>query len=151
MRLPFNVHAGSHYAPSQDVIRLRVFGKLVSDLIKKQAEKENASPVLVYAGYSGAALATAVQLAYYEATEERIAMFYVRREDEKSHHGARPESNFDVTPSAKLMPVFVDDIISSGVTFRRVMREYNKAYPDHAVKKAWTALNYHEDLVNKAL
>ena len=96
--------------------------------------------MLVYAGMSGVACATALALACFQQTGEQVEMAYVRKDGEYSH-GSAVESEvewnmrkgFDAARRYTL--VFVDDFISSGKTaarcFEKAMatfKTYDTAY-----------------------
>ena len=76
-------------------------------------------PLLCYSGMSGIAHATALSIALYRVSPRfRFGMAYVRKSGEKSH-GITVESRTqgDYT---KYKPIFVDDFIDTGKTFKRV-------------------------------
>jgi hypothetical protein len=117
---------GSHYSNAQDVGALRdsanaMVRSLMARVEELSVEKgRNVVPILYYRGYSGAALATAILLTAPERFADYLTMVYVRKENEDSH-GDKIEYHVGeaarVSGPKVLMPVFVDDFISSGETY----------------------------------
>ena len=118
----------------------------VDEVIIKECAKKDKLPVLFYCGMSGVSLATgiATELHY---TSEAPAMIYVRKKDDKHHHGNPIEVcynpntypplynegwnkkdgytgiDFKNIDTDKLLFFFVDDLIESGNTFKHCLKQ----------------------------
>lgn len=116
----------SHYSNAQCVGSLRDSANSMVKSLMAEVEKlsvetgKNVVPILYYRGYSGSALATAVLLTAPERFAAHLSMVYVRKENEQSHGDDIERHVGEATLAGGpriLMPVFVDDFVSSGETY----------------------------------
>lgn len=118
----------THYSLALRPKDLMAFAAWSTDAIQKEL-RPGEVPVLCFTGFSGSATATAISL---EWTRRGIkhGSAYIRKTEERSH-GTSVEymmPNFD---EEIILPVFVDDHISSGATFRRVMEKLVSSFHLH--------------------
>jgi hypothetical protein len=92
--------------------------------------------VLFYSGMSGVASATALSIVMDDDHNFPVitAMVYVRKLGEVSH-GIHIESSIinTIEPAHRLVPIFVDDFVCNGTTFKYVKREVAKYVRDNTV------------------
>lgn len=115
----------THYSKAQNLPALsRIAKNKAESLIKLFSKKEykGYTPILAYSGMSGVAFATMIAFHLSQANF-KYAMAYVRKPRENSH-GVSVEIMYN-SPSPYQF-VFVDDFISSGATFNRVIKGIKK-------------------------
>ena len=127
----------AHYSLGQRPLLLASWAKKAATQLRKTLEKEfgpDARPIFVYRGMSGIAHATALSLEWERRSRSWMRQLpgsfaYVRKPNEKSH-GCEVE--FEIAPNldnAPIIPVFVDDFVSSGETRVRTMRAFHMQAP----------------------
>lgn len=92
-----------------------------------ESDFKGLTPVLVYAGLSGISHATALSMVLHKRTPH--FMFYRRKKHERAHGNERWEHNIpspdwrlqEATNIEGLFLVFVDDLVSSGITKKRCL------------------------------
>jgi orotate phosphoribosyltransferase-like protein len=119
---------GTHYSLAQSPAEMWQKAAAIAAKLIADAKAHKAIPVLAYTGMSGTATATAVSL--WLATKKprfKFYMIYVRKPREKSH-GRKIEHNFEYDflidesiTKKKFFIAFVDDLICSGATSKRVL------------------------------
>lgn len=113
---------GTHYAPSQDPVRLSEFAHRAADSLKKQCLGNHV--VLCYRGLSGTSMATALMqtLFMHGWPVRKLGMFYARKPKEDCHSMGRNYEchNLPENPSEYDCYIFVDEFICSGDTMRAV-------------------------------
>lgn len=98
--------------------------------IRDRCRTTRQTPVLCYSGMSGIGLGVAVAMALVRQRRPiRFYQFFVRKPDDQHHHWSylyehnfsRAMEDFDVVICPdKFLGVFVDDCVSTGITYRRV-------------------------------
>lgn len=114
----------THYSSAQDVIGLSRVAKKMVTAIKRIIKKNDTRkhPVLLYAGMSGIAAATAISLELYRQ-KIKHSMIYVRKKGERSH-GQKVEHNLTIKTIEKNGFIcFIDDFIDSGTTYGRCIAQ----------------------------
>lgn len=116
-----------HYSTGQQAVRLwptaTHFAEKLIEYFKKQGK--GTIPLFMYRGMSGVSGATAVMLALHKDNPDfRYGMAYVRKPNEDSHSCGLVVSEWVglLQKDEKYVPVFIDDFISSGDTFRACVR-----------------------------
>lgn len=110
----------SHYSLSQKPDLLKTWADSTATQLITKFHGTGKAPLLMYRGFSGAGMATALGLALYQQQPEfRFGMVYVRKHGDQSH-GDPVESEF-MHERCTLIPVFVDDFISSGATLKATL------------------------------
>lgn len=136
-----NEVSSTHYSYAQQPGILSKTAKQMAHEVVSLSKKKktNNIPVLCYTGMSGVANATAVSLAIHDMYPEfEFYMAYVRKEGEHSH--GRDDIEYSRSPSTWEMPygtfaVFVDDLIDSGKTKKRVVEAIKHNLPRIDTKK----------------
>jgi len=116
----------THYSRAQKPHQLWPNALSLAAAVIKEFKKKKAIPVLSYQGFSGAASATALMLAIRQLDNEfPFIMCYVRKEEEKKNHSGGNNHEWEpvgILPDWPWVGLFVDDLISTGETFRQVAK-----------------------------
>lgn len=119
----------THYGASMRPSMLKSQAKRMANILADTYTSKEDRLVLFYSGMSGVAAATALSLIMNGDRHFPViaAMIYVRKQGEVSH-GIHIESSIInyIEPTHKLVPIFVDDFVCEGKTFKYVKREVAK-------------------------
>lgn len=123
----------SHYSNSMNPIEL---SEIADDFTKKLLHLFPCSNfVLCYSGMSGITSATILGLKL-QVVDRLAGMMYVRKTHEKSHGIPVEIQSFDLKNKYKaIRPLFVDDFVSGGDTFRYVVKQVR------GTRKPWKSVN----------
>ena len=109
-----------HYSFAQNALTMHEWSRPTARRIASIARSLNKTPVLCYAGMSGVAMATALELALVQLPKPIVTqMAYVRKRGEKSHGHPIEKSTvadalFDTDTH---FYIYVDDFVTHGGTF----------------------------------
>lgn len=107
-----------HYALS---LQMDVLGKWAEKMAASLHNKiKTEQPIFCFAGLSGTGHAAALALAYQRKYGNAFGMMYVRKEKETSHGRAIEVTINNL--SKKAIFVFVDDMVFTGATRKRVLK-----------------------------
>ena len=113
----------SHYFTQSQKTRDRlVFSKFAAKTIATLLKDTNTHPGLIYTGMSGCSIATSVADKLLEQHNIHPNMYYVRKEEEKSH-GYKVE--ICSIRKKNLCFFFIDDFISTGKTLLNTLATIN--------------------------
>lgn len=121
----------THYGASMRPQKLTVQAATMARELTEQFFGANDKIVLFYSGMSGVASATALTTVMSCVTEGPnpaiSAMVYVRKDQEVSHGGPVEISIIEeFSESDRIIPVFIDDFVCEGRTFRYVKKRVAK-------------------------
>lgn len=138
---PKNFSQSTHYAISQNMVEMIEKSIRNAKQLVESFEGKKYIPILIYSGMSGIALATGLAMELHRTYPNfNFAMGYIRKPDEKSHghilEYSLPRTYYDGNEyihipqeNLKFTPVFVDDMVSSGVTlfytYEKFLEEFN--------------------------
>jgi len=110
----------SHYGASMKPVELLQQAEQICKLMAIKL-KENQVVVLFYSGMSGVASATALALTMQRFNMKLGGMVYIRKQNEVSHGSDIETSLMNVKKTDDLVPIFVDDFVCNGTTFKYVL------------------------------
>lgn len=112
----------THYSPAHNPTWLLRHVREMSEAITRwiKADGHNPDTVwLVYSGLSGTVYGTAILLELHRTHNVGVNAAYVRKVEDTQHHGNGIEYGGPGVRQPASAFVFVDDLVSSGATFRR--------------------------------
>ena len=124
MTTMFSKFEGTHgysYCLRPDL--LQVWAQEASDFIIRCCIFTSMKPLLFYTGMSGVGHATALSMCLYNKIGANFGMLYIRKEHEKTSNrwANNIEESVHAINGASVLPVFVDDLVSSGHTRRAAL------------------------------
>jgi hypothetical protein len=126
----------THYSLGLDPAAMNKWAEEAAETLYFITEGKVLNLALVGMGFSGSAHMVALAQAYYNLYNISLQCVYIRKNEEKKHHGAEIEHSMAYPSQIKTF-VFVDDLISTGTTF----------FSAYYKMKTWLTVQYNQDYV----